>query len=364
MKILHVVKSLGLSGLNRVVSNLAAEQVRVGHEVEIFVLNGTTKYDKEFAENLVNQAEFGGVGIEFGTQSGSKFSIFRQVWMLRRRIKKYTPDVVHTHEPRTDLAVLFALRKLPPKIIRTLHNTNLYGNWAWVAKPLEYYLRHIKAVACSRDAAAMLVRLRQRLNVAAGADPSVINNGIPAAPEVGTVGPGDGKPRLAFFGRNDPQKGLDVLAEALLLLPQGSFELDAFVSDQGPSEVREKLNDTPGVSVFPPIKDARMVMVNYDLIVVPSRFEGFGLVALESLLAGVPVVGTSCEGLRECLPPEWPYVAEPGNPTDLCKQLATAIDDLSDLPLQKMLTEIAHKHAAVFTLDAMRVKYDNAYREI
>jgi glycosyltransferase involved in cell wall biosynthesis len=68
-------------------------------------------------------------------------------------------------------------------------------------------------------------------------------------------------------------------------------------------------------------------MAEFDLVIMPSRFEGLGLVAIEATLCGLPVVATDAPGLREALPPDYPWRARPGDPTSFAVQLHHAIED-------------------------------------
>lgn len=68
-----------------------------------------------------------------------------------------------------------------------------------------------------------------------------------------------------------------------------------------------------------------------DLMAVPSLFEGFGLVAAESMAAGLPVVGSDVDGLAELIAHEESgWLVPPGN----SKALAAAIIDSLNLPVR------------------------------
>jgi len=61
------------------------------------------------------------------------------------------------------------------------------------------------------------------------------------------------------------------------------------------------------------VADASTLLGAFDLLVIPSRYEGLGLVAIEGMLAGVPIVASGVEGLTEVVgdagrlvPPERP----------------------------------------------------------
>ncbi len=82
-----------------------------------------------------------------------------------------------------------------------------------------------------------------------------------------------------------------------------------------------------------------------ELVVVPSRAEPFGLVALEALAAGRPLLVTDAGGLREVVPPEVPRVP-PADPPALAAALAAL---LADGPRRARLAALGPPHAARFT---------------
>lgn len=65
-----------------------------------------------------------------------------------------------------------------------------------------------------------------------------------------------------------------------------------------------------------------------DVVAVPSRFEGFGLSAAESMAAGRPVVGTNIEGLSEIIQDKVTGYLVPANDrSELAKGIIKLLDD-------------------------------------
>lgn len=123
-----------------------------------------------------------------------------------------------------------------------------------------------------------------------------------------------GPVRLLYWGRLDVHtKGLDILLQAYALLKTTE---EAMLTVQGPDwtgqqgaveEMVEKLHDPEHVSLLPPEFDtpAPLMMNQHDIVCLPSRFEGFGLAALEAMLAGRVVVVSDGAGIA-------PHVAASG----------------------------------------------------
>lgn len=118
--------------------------------------------------------------------------------------------------------------------------------------------------------------------------------------------PVEGPLRLAFFGRRDPAKGVEVLLEALERMPEAAVQLDVFAVDQGCGRAGDGIErvarEDARVVVRPPVPPASVgeTMRAYDLVAVPSlAMETGPLVVLEAFAAGVPVLGSDRGGIAE-----------------------------------------------------------------
>ncbi|WP_438499188.1 glycosyltransferase family 4 protein [Alteromonas australica] len=107
-----------------------------------------------------------------------------------------------------------------------------------------------------------------------------------------------------YVGRFDKQKGFDVLAEAVRLSNNSKFRVycigGAVVSN---TDTAECFKDPRLIALgWKQKKEVLQYMKGCDGLIVPSRWEGFGLVALEALVCGCPVFHSGAGGLAEILP--------------------------------------------------------------
>ena len=142
--------------------------------------------------------------------------------------------------------------------------------------------------------------------------------------------------KVLTFGRGDPEdfslKGYDIAAKAIVELKDSSYHL-VFVGapDEKQDEVAENLLQS-GISRnqffvrrFIQRKERlKELFCEVDLVIMPSRTEGFGLTALEALSAGLPILvsGNSGFGNTLCtLPLGKPFVVDSADPKDWAKAI-------------------------------------------
>ena len=152
------------------------------------------------------------------------------------------------------------------------------------------------------------------------ADPGRIDVVHPGV-DLGAYNPGDRRaaraalgldaevPMVAFVGRIQPLKGLDVAVRALASMERDDAVLVAVGGTSGPAgdahlaevmELAQQLGVADRIR-FVPAQPHHLLSTFYraaDLVLVPSRSESFGLVALEAAACGTPVVATAVGGLR------------------------------------------------------------------
>jgi phosphatidyl-myo-inositol alpha-mannosyltransferase len=224
-----------------------------------------------------------------------------------RRLKEFSPDVVHVHEPLAPMVSLAAAAWGPRPVIGTFH--------AWA--PSDRLYRLISPLArrvIGRLAACIAVSTAARqfagdaLGLPLGAF-RVVPNGVDAA-SFATATPfsdlGDPeRPLLLFVGRLEPRKGLDVAIRAFLRLRSTLPHLRLCVVGDGPARARAEEMIPP--SIRPDVRFAGSVSTedlpryhaSADLFIAPATSgESFGIVLLEAMAAGLPVVASDIPGYR------------------------------------------------------------------
>lgn len=162
---------------------------------------------------------------------------------------------------------------------------------------------------------------------------------------------------LLYFGRLDWfQKGLDVMLDAMKLLVARRPGLRLKVAGRGKDlprlvEQAGQLGIAANLEVLGAVGDAErdVLFAGARVLLMPSRFEGFGMVAAEAMAAGIPIVATTAGSLPEVVdPPEGGVLVPPGDP----ESLAAAVDALlSDPERRHALGKSARRSAERFRWD-------------
>lgn len=256
MRVLHILCDLGGGGAERMVVELCRRR-GPGIDVEVATVQG----------GGVLEAELAGIPVTIGGRPRKHLGL-RALTRLVPAVRR--ADIVHTHLFAGDTwGRVAAVLANHPRVVTTEHN---------VDRDEGRLLRHALgwktnvAVAVSEAVARHVTWTR---------DIRVIENGVDldrfTAPHVGGGG-------VLAVGRCVPQKGFDVLAAAL---PPG---MRARIAGEGPVE-------TPGIERLGWTRDVAPLYAEADVVVIPSRWEGFGLVAVEAMAAGVPVIASAVDGL-------------------------------------------------------------------
>ena len=134
---------------------------------------------------------------------------------------------------------------------------------------------------------------------------------------------------IGFLGRFMAQKGFRYLVDAVAEIIETTdlrrrpvvlaFGDDGFIREEKEEVRRKGIADV--VHFLPFVADVASTLKGLDVVVMPSLWEACGLLAMEAMVAGVPLIGTSCIGLREVLCNTPATAVRPGDSVALAKAL-------------------------------------------
>ena len=106
--------------------------------------------------------------------------------------------------------------------------------------------------------------------------------------------------------------------------------------------------------------DIRPCLAQADALVIPSRWEGFGLIAVEAMASGVPVIASRVDGLAEVVG-ESGVLVPPEDPAALAAAIAAL---LSDPDQQARLRAAGLQRAQQFSIQRTVSSYETLYRQL
>ncbi|MBE0649537.1 MAG: glycosyltransferase [Bacteroidales bacterium] len=320
IKIIHLITSINLGGAEIVAFNLANQNSKKFEYiiVELF------KSNNSFAESKRKE-----LNIRFYTlfKRSKRISLIISPFKLFYLIIKEKPKIIHSHTDLPDFVLAITLRlikffNLPhPKIVRTIHNTELWASHNRIGKFVESSLNNDYIVAVSEASSIAYVRLRTKYNLPISKNIQVIYNGCKTPKHLSLgIKLESNKLNIAFCGRFEYQKGIDILIEKISYINlKYQNKINFYFIGEGSykKQIDDLANAYDNIKVSPPIIGISNKLHAFDYLIMPSRFEGLGLISVESSLAKTPVIATKIQGLSETLPVEWPLYFSLNNESSL-----------------------------------------------
>ncbi|WP_199088314.1 glycosyltransferase, partial [Bosea sp. ASV33] len=231
-------------------------------------------------------------------------SLWNLVTSTRAAVRQLRPDVVHLHSTFAGMVLRPALKAMFPEL------RLVYCPHGWA------FLRDASAVShfTTRSMERLLAPLASRIicisncefraAVAAGIAPrrlALVHNGIAAErPKRQVKGWHDPRLKVLFVGRLDRQKGYDLLLKAAAAL-EGDIHLHMIGSTVVGRDQPLELPSNVEMQGWQHHYTIEGQLDEADLVVIPSRWEGFGFVALEAMRAHKPIVAFAVGALPEII---------------------------------------------------------------
>jgi glycosyltransferase involved in cell wall biosynthesis len=360
MRILLTAPSMQVGGAERLVTMIAAGMVERGHEVAVVAPAGPRDEDLAGVEHQ---------RLILDDHERSRIGAARTAAQLAGAIRQVRPDVVHAQNVKSATVAGSAARLARPgrrpAVLATFHGV-LPAEYGSSAKLLRLFADHVTCV--SQDARERLVATGLPAHRA-----SLIHNAVPLPEPLsderraqlsGEFGL-DGAPLAVVVGRMVPQKAHWRFLRAALVATEAVPGARFLVIGDGP--LRQEVEATAagtrlsGRVLFTGVRpDARDLIALSDALVFSSDWEGLSLAALEALAAGVPVVSTEVEGMRELLGGGAGVTAPLDDGTVLGQRLAEILLDRERR--ERMGRAGRELIAADFSVNGMLDAYEARYR--
>lgn len=267
-------------------------------------------------------------------------------------------DVVHLHEPLAPGPTLTTVFYRPAPMVGTFHAAGDSLTYKWMRPATAATAARLDVrCAVSEDARALAQRYL-------GGEYEMLFNGVEVERfRRGEPTKADG-PTIFFCSRHEPRKGLAVLLEALARLPA---EVRVWVASDGPETAALKLAHAgdPRIEWLGRISEDEKIARwrGATVFCAPSLHgESFGVILLESMAAGTPIVASDLDGYRKVARPGQDALLVPPGDADA---LADALRQVIEGPeLAQRLVAAGAERAGSFSMEALAVRYEEIYEHL
>lgn len=312
-----------IGGLGRHVEALARALAADGHDVRVVTRGDAAEGGTEVRDGVrVVRAAADPLAIDFTVESLLAWSQAAEHALLRAAlpmVRRWRPDIVHAHDWLVAQSAITLSSSTGAPLVATLHATEAGRHQGWLPEPLnrgihsvERWLAHraSSVITCSTAMRDDLIRFFE----VDGRRVSVVPNGIdadrwratPRGKAAARAALAGEAPLLVYAGRLVHEKGVQTLIAALRPLRAAHPSLRLAVAGSGGHEAAlraqaRRLRMARAVDWLGFVPEARLpaVLGAADVVVVPSLYEPFGIVALEAAVVGTPLVVAETGGLRD-----------------------------------------------------------------
>ncbi len=369
-KILFLITKGNFGGAQRYVYDLATSLPKDKFEVTVACGQGgllIERLKEARPHDAVGQAKIRTIEIESLDRDIKTFKDFTVFKNLIKIIKQEKPDIIHLNSSKIGgLGSLAGRICKVPKIIFTGHGWAFNENRNFLQKNLILFLHWLTILLCNTTIAVSekakkdidwLPFIKEKIKV--------VYNGIgkfDLAPREASD-----KTRIFSISELHKNKGIDVALKAISLLPKEIREkiIYAVAGDgeerAGLEKMAKELQIENLVRFLGFVPDAKKLLSDCDIFLLPSRTEAFPYAILEAGMAGSPIIATSVGGIPEIIHDmQNGILIHPQNP----KEIAEAILYLLSHPekQKEFGNEIKKTVTNFFSLNTMLEETTRLYR--
>ncbi len=251
---------------------------------------------------------------------GWRIWVSQVLCLVERYVSSYgTPDIIHAHSVRwAGIASMHAAARFNVPFVITEHSTifrNPIPAWesALYEKPFQKADALLAVSSKLRDSIIPFVPKSRTILVV----PNVVDTDLfTTAPRQGS----ESQPRVLCLCNLIKRKGVDVLLRAFREVVNQVPEATLEVGGDGPERsdlesLTRSLGILGNVRFLGKLDQTQVVdaMHRADLFVLPSYYETFGVVLIEAMATGLPVIATACGGPEGFITPEVGELVPPGD---------------------------------------------------
>ncbi len=385
MKILHLASEYPpqkVYGLGRFVQDLAVEQARQGHEVHV-VTNSLGGRDHEIMDRGAHVHRVDFPPPPKPPDSGATVTQFN-VQLIERVFKDGIcpdADVVNAHDWLTSLACSVVAKRLGAGFVVTIHDLvvgkslgELDNDFKYAGNVEHWACREADRLICvsehtRREAIERYGALPERAFAVHNAV-SEENFPCPKPEELAEFRrrlAGDDEKIVLYVGRLDREKGVDVLLRAFARVVHRGQRARLVIAGTGSLEeelrkasAEQGIQEAVTFAGYVMADELSRLYRSAQVLCVPSLYEPFGIVALEGMICGLPVVASATGGLTEIIDDGASgWLVPPGNENALANALSCVLEEAG--VAQRLASSGQRRVREVFTWERVAKQIQSIY---
>ncbi len=295
MKVVHILNSREYSGAENVVIQIIKYSCQ--HNIEAYYVSPKGKIEERLKQE----------GIVYYMVDALN------VYNIKKVIKKVNPDIIHAHDYTA--SIVSAISSQGIRVVSHLHNNTpwikKYGwkTWAFFLSTCKYSDILYVSGAIEREYVFSKYIKCKKIVVGNPINLSIVEEKAKEKPTDSE------KYHIVFIGRLAKQKRPDIFLDIIAEIVKEFPEIKACIMGNGelyPALIqkREELGINSNVSFLGFVENPYPILKNAKILLITSDWEGFGLVAIEALSLGKPVVSTQVGGLIDVVNNECGYLCK------------------------------------------------------
>ena len=327
-KVTHLITTIERGGAEKQLLTLASKQVQSGLNVVVLYLKGKPDLRNEFEES----------GVEVNNLLVEK-SFLKQISLLSKYLRK-NPSPVHAHLPKSELLAAIVV---PNKyFIFTRHNSEPF----WPSGP-RIFSNLLSKFVCKRASQGIAISnavksyLIKKGEIPTGYIIDVVYYGFQKDSSTNSAGlksitnlmtSQSSIFKIGTIGRLVPQKDYPTLLSAFSNVLKSFPETELYIVGEGYLQdnfihLSKSLGINDKVHWLGKTEYIKEFLSKIDLFILPSKYEGFGLVLLEAMVAEKPIIASDNSAIPEVLGKTYEGLFSTGDTKALAQQIKTAISD-------------------------------------
>ncbi|SNR17701.1 glycosyltransferase family 4 protein [Tenacibaculum jejuense] len=314
MVIVHVITAFGIGGAEKLLLNVANKQAE-NNKVHIIYL----KKIHDLSPFLKKEISITYIPL-------SPLTVIK----LRQYYKKVNAKIIHTHLSHADILGIIASLGFKAKVFCTMHNIyfkkNKIDSFLFFVYTILFKLKKTHVISISKSVKNHVISTLKQSKSRS----FLLYNAIPSYKKE-LVKEENTTIQLLFVGRLVKQKSVSTLLKAIAILKKTDLKL-TIVGDGNLrtylEALAEKLNIKDKVYFVGQQKNIDSYFYNADVFILPSIWEGFGIVILEAFRAKLAIISSNIEGPAELIQHQKNgLLFTPKNDKELSEKLKELIDN-------------------------------------